>query len=107
MRNASGSSWCSRVAVLQQVLGPQASPHGLGFGFGFGLHQQQRLGDASSSPGGAMEPAPDGAVMPRPLLFRALASLNLLLLVGYILLLLLAKLFARLHHRATAKDPTR
>jgi hypothetical protein len=99
MRNASGSSWCSRVAVLQQVLGPQASPHGSGFGFG--LHQQ-RLGDASSSPGG-MEPA--GAVMP-PLLFRALASLNLLLLIGYLLLLLLAKLFACLHHRATAKDRT-
>ena len=99
MRNASGSSWCSRVAVLQQVLGPQASPHG----FGFGLHQQ-RLGDASSSSPGGMEPA--GAVIP-PLLFRALASLNLFLLVGYLLLLLLAKLFARLHHRATAKDRTR
>jgi len=103
MRNASGSSWCSRVAVLQQVLGPQASPHGSGFGFGFGFHQQ-RLGDASSSSPGGMQPA--GAVMP-PLLFRALASLNLLLLVGYLLLLLLAKLFARLHHRATAKDRTR
>ncbi|CAD6239395.1 unnamed protein product [Miscanthus lutarioriparius] len=102
MRNASGSSWCSRVAVLQQVLGPQASPHGSGFGFGFGFHQQ-RLGDASSSSPGGMQPA--GAVMP-PLLFRALASLNLLLLVGYLLLLLLAKLFARLHHRATAKDRT-
>ncbi|CAD6232469.1 unnamed protein product [Miscanthus lutarioriparius] len=98
MRNASGSSWCSRVAVLQQVLGPQASPHG----FCFGLHQQ-RLGNASSSSPGGMEPA--GAVIP-PLLFRALASLNLLLLVGYLLLLLLAKLFARLHHRATAKDRT-
>ncbi|OEL23268.1 hypothetical protein BAE44_0015711 [Dichanthelium oligosanthes] len=95
MRNANGSFWCSPVAVLQQVLGPQAAPHGLG------LQLMQRLG-AASSPGGTEG---DG-VMP-PLLFRALASLNLLLLVGYLLLVLLAKLFARLHLRATAKDPTR
>ncbi|PWZ33346.1 hypothetical protein Zm00014a_002598 [Zea mays] len=96
MRNASDSSWSSCVAVLQRALGPQQPSHG----FGLGLHHQ-RLGDASS-PGG-MEP--DAVMMP-PLLFRALASLNLLLLVGYLLLVLLAKLFARLHHRATAKDST-
>ncbi|PUZ57858.1 hypothetical protein GQ55_5G462900 [Panicum hallii var. hallii] len=100
MRNASGSFWCSTVAVLQQVLGPQDAPHGLA-----GLQLMQRLGAAS--PGGtgrdgAMPPVP----APPPLLFRALASLNLLLLVGYLLLVLLAKLFARLHLRATAKDHT-
>lgn len=98
MRNASDSSWSSCVAVLQRALGPQQPSHG----FGLGLHHQ-RLGDASS-PGG-MEP--DAVMMP-PLLFRALASLNLLLLVGYLLLVLLAKLFARLHHhRAAAEDRAR
>ena len=82
MRNASGGFWCSTVAVLQQVLAPQAAPHGLA-----GLQLMQRLGGAAAaSPGGAMPP---------PLLFRALASLNLLLL---------AKLFARLQLRATAED---
>uniref|UniRef100_A0A804QH71 Uncharacterized protein n=1 Tax=Zea mays TaxID=4577 RepID=A0A804QH71_MAIZE len=102
MRNASGSSWCSRVAVLQQVLGAQASPHG--FGVGAGALHLQRLG-AATAPAG-VESA-DDAVMPPappPLLFRALASLNLLLLVGYLLLVLLAKLFARLHHRRAAAE---
>ncbi|WVZ72090.1 hypothetical protein U9M48_020603 [Paspalum notatum var. saurae] len=100
MRNASGSFWCSRVAVLQQVLGPQAAPHGF-----FALQQQHHHhAGAAASPPGMVEGRDDG-VMPPPLLFRALASLNLLLLLGYLLLLLLAKLFARLHSRATAKDP--
>ncbi|KAJ1282793.1 hypothetical protein BS78_03G079100 [Paspalum vaginatum] len=90
MRNGSGSFWCSRVAVLQQVLGPQAAPHGF-----FALLQHHHDGMVEG----------DDGVMPRPLLFRALASLNLLLLLCYLLLVLLAKLFARLHLRATAKDP--
>ncbi|RCV24478.1 hypothetical protein SETIT_5G087900v2 [Setaria italica] len=98
MRNASGSFWCSPVAVLQQVLGTQAAPHGLA-----GLHLMQRIGAAAASPGG------DGVTprVPPPLLLRALSSLNLLLLLGYLLLVLLAKLFARLHLRAAAaKDQT-
>ncbi|XP_062198688.1 uncharacterized protein LOC133901286 isoform X2 [Phragmites australis] len=89
MRNASGSWWCSRVALLQQVLVPQAASHGFG----------QLLGAASPGMDG------DHEVMP-PLLFRALASLNLILLLVYLLLVLLAKLSARLHLRATAKDRT-
>ncbi|CAO2209124.1 unnamed protein product [Urochloa humidicola] len=95
MRNANGSLWCSPVAVLQQVLGPQAAPHGLALPHLL----MQRLNGRDD--GGVMPPAP-------PLLLRALASLNLLLLLGYLLLLLLAKLFARLHLRATttAKDHT-
>ncbi|CAL4951237.1 unnamed protein product [Urochloa decumbens] len=95
MRNASGSLWCSPVAVLQQVLGPQATPHGLALPH---LIMHRLVGITAASPG-------DGGVMPPPpppLLFRALSSLNLLLLLGYLLLLLLAKLFARLHLRATA-----
>lgn len=89
MRNASGGSfWCTRVAVLQhQVLGPQAAPHGF------------------------LLPGMEAGVTPPPLLFRALASLNLLLLLGYLLLVLLANLFvARLHRlraaAAAAKDQT-
>ncbi|CAO2185478.1 unnamed protein product [Urochloa humidicola] len=97
MRNASGSLWCSPVAVLQQVLGPQAAPHGLALP----PLMMQRLGAAAASPGGdggVMSPVPTSP----PLLFRAFASLNLLLLLCYLLLLVLAKLFARLHLRATA-----
>ncbi|CAO2174463.1 unnamed protein product [Urochloa humidicola] len=94
MRNASGSLWCSPVAVLQQVLAPQAPPHGLAL-----PHlMMQRLVGAAASPGGVMSPVPTSP----PLLFRAFASLNLFLLIGYLLLLLLAKLFACLHLRATA-----
>ncbi|KAL6627511.1 hypothetical protein ACP70R_031237 [Stipagrostis hirtigluma subsp. patula] len=89
MRNASSSCYCSRVALLQQVLVPQAASHGLGWLLG-----------AAASPGMG-----DDEVTP-PLLLRALASLNLLLLVAYLLLFLLAKLFARLHLRATAKNVT-
>ncbi|KAG2595905.1 uncharacterized protein LOC120706115 [Panicum virgatum] len=94
MRNASGGFWCSTVAVLQQVLVPQAAPHGLA-----GLQLMHRLGGD-----GAMPPV---RATPPPLLFRALASLNLLLLVAYLLLVLLAKLFARLHLRATAEEDRR
>ena len=94
MRNASGGFWCSTVAVLQQVLGPKAAPHGL-----TGLQLMHRLGGD-----GAMPPV---RATPPPLLFRALASLNLLLLVAYLLLVLLAKLFARLHLRATAEEDRR
>ncbi|CAL4977593.1 unnamed protein product [Urochloa decumbens] len=94
MRNASGSLWCSPVAVLQQVLGPQAAPHGLALPH---LIMHRLVGVTAASPG-------DGGVMPPPppLLFRALSSLNLLLLLGYLLLLLLVKLFARLHLRDAA-----
>jgi hypothetical protein len=102
MRNASGSFWCSPVAVLQQVLGTQVAPHGLA-----GLHlMTQRLAAAAA----AASPGGDGVVTPPPLLLRALSSLNLLLLLGYLLLVLLAKFFARLHLRATARaknDQTR
>ncbi|KAE8785738.1 hypothetical protein D1007_40541 [Hordeum vulgare] len=98
MRNgsSSSSSCCSSSPVglhLQQVLGSKAPAHG------------QRLGSSSSS-----------SYCPRPMaellqvtwlpaaaggdgggLLHALASLNFLLLLAYLLLFLLAKLFARLH----------
>lgn len=102
MRNASGSFWCSPVAsVLQQVLGTEASPHG------FALHLMQRIVPVSPFAAGGGTTGGGHGVPPSPLLFRALSSLNLLLLVAYLLLFLLAKLFARLNHRATAKDHTR
>ncbi|GJN05933.1 hypothetical protein PR202_ga23610 [Eleusine coracana subsp. coracana] len=85
MRNANGSWWCSRVALLQQVLGSQAPSHG------FALHQLLA---------GIME----GDELTRPLLFRALASINLHLLIVYLLLFVLAKFFARLHTRAAAAE---
>ncbi|TVU22096.1 hypothetical protein EJB05_31776, partial [Eragrostis curvula] len=86
MRNASSSCWCSRVAVLQQVLGSQAASHG--------FVARQLL------PVPGME---GDEVMPHPL-FRDFASLNLHLLLAYLVLFLLAKLFARLHARAAAKN---
>nr|CAB3476437.1 unnamed protein product [Digitaria exilis] len=104
MRNASaGFWWCSPVAtVLQQVLGPEASPHGFGLQL---LMQRVVVVAVSPFTGGGMTGGGHG--VPSPLLFRALSSLNLLLLVGYLLLVLLAKLFARLHLRATtATDRT-
>nr|CAB3472367.1 unnamed protein product [Digitaria exilis] len=86
------------ATVLQQVLGPEASPHG------FALHLMQSVVAFSPFTGGGTTGGGHG--VPSPLLFRALSSLNLLLLVGYLLLVLLAKLFARLHLRATATDRT-
>jgi hypothetical protein len=89
MRNAGGSCWCSRVALLQQVLGSQAASHGL-----VGL-RRLRVGTE-----GGDEVRP-------PLMFRALASLNLHLLLVYLLLFVLAKLFARLHSRVTSENNAR
>ncbi|XP_062192163.1 uncharacterized protein LOC133895693 isoform X2 [Phragmites australis] len=89
MRNASGSCWCSRVALLQRVLGSQAASHG------FGLQLP-----------GAATPCMEGYEVMPPLLFRALASLNFLLLLVYLLLFLVTKLLERLHTRATTKDRT-
>jgi hypothetical protein len=87
MRDASGSCWCSRVALLQQVLGSPAASHGLG------LHLL-----AASMEGDEVRP---------PVMFRALASLNLHLLVAYLLLFVLAKLFARLNTQPAATNSAR
>lgn len=90
MPNASGSCWCSRVALLQQVLGSQAASHG--------FRLDELLGAAL--PG--MEGGDDLTMPPR--LFRAFSSISLHLLLVYLLVFALAKLFARLHARAAAED---
>lgn len=91
MRNASSCCCSSRVGHLQQAFGSQAPPHG--------FYDGNQL---TSPPRVEMEEQ----VTRMPLL-HALASLNLLLLLAYLLLFLLVKLFARLHLRATSTNGTR
>ncbi|XP_047086639.1 uncharacterized protein LOC124698166 isoform X2 [Lolium rigidum] len=83
MRNGSSSSCCSSSPVamgLQQVFSSQATAHGW-------LYGQLTL----------LRPvAMQERVMPMPPLLHGLFSLNFLLLVVYLLLFLLAKLFNRL-----------
>jgi hypothetical protein len=49
----------------------------------------------------------EGDEMRPPVMFRALASLNLHLLVAYLLLFVLAKLFARLNTQPAATNSAR
>ncbi|VAH71487.1 unnamed protein product [Triticum turgidum subsp. durum] len=94
MRNGSSGSSCSSSSSppvglhLQQVFGSQASSHG---------HGQRLVSSSSTCPRPVAEllqvtwlPAAGG-------LLNALASLSFLLLLAYLSLFLLAKLFARLH----------
>ncbi|KAG8046195.1 hypothetical protein GUJ93_ZPchr0008g13680 [Zizania palustris] len=93
MRNATGSCCCSRVVAASlhaQVLGSPAASHGYGGG-------RLLLSPPPSACSEEMMALTTRAAPP-PLL-HALASLNLLLFVAYLVLFLVAKLAGRLHHR--------
>ncbi|XP_052141012.1 uncharacterized protein LOC127760754 [Oryza glaberrima] len=94
MRNASGSSCCSRVAapLHAQVLGSPSPSHGYGGAEDGCLLQAPPPAVVCGEMLALTTPAP-------PSLLHALASLNVLLLVAYLLLFLLAKLAAGLHRR--------